>query len=64
MFLAAYFRFGRRRSLPEANMACRAVASTGSPPSPKMGYGAAAFAALRLRRLVGGDGLEPPTFCV
>jgi hypothetical protein len=28
------------------------------------GYGAAAFAALRERRLVGGDGLEPPTFCV
>jgi hypothetical protein len=29
-----------------------------------MGFGAAAFAALRWRRLVGGDGLEPPTFCV
>jgi hypothetical protein len=34
------------------------------PPTPKMGFGATAFAALRLRRLVGGDGLEPPTFCV
>jgi hypothetical protein len=29
-----------------------------------MGFGATAIAALRLRRLVGGDGLEPPTFCV
>jgi hypothetical protein len=28
------------------------------------GFGAAAFAALRLRRLVGGDGIEPPTSCV
>ena len=29
-----------------------------------LGDSAAALAALRKRRLVGGDGLEPPTFCV
>jgi hypothetical protein len=27
-------------------------------------FGATVFAALRERSLVGGDGLEPPTFCV
>ena len=35
-----------------------------SPPLPEAGFGAAAFAALRLRRLVGGDGIEPPTTSV
>jgi hypothetical protein len=44
--------------------ACRAVASAAAFAVFAFGFDAAAFAALRLRRLVGGDGLEPPTLSV
>src|SRR5688500_17093183 len=49
---------------PPPALARRAVASGPGPPSPKVGFGAAAFAALRLRRLVEPDGIEPTTSCL
>src|ERR1700730_7821334 len=57
----AYTAFAATR---KTKMACRAVASGGCPPSPKYGLRRGSLRALRLRSVVGGDGLEPPTFCV